>query len=118
LENVEISGYESDHGTITFICNNISSDSQTVEIPIMNYDNYHAYAEDGTEFEISNGENNRLGIMIPGGYNGNVKVQYEVPVLWKASQAVSVITFVMIVAAAVILNRRKKNGLRLLSILQ
>ncbi len=111
LENVEISEYESDHGTITFICNNISIDSQTVEIPIMNYDNYHAYAEDGTEFEISNGENNRLGIMIPGGYNGNVKVQYEVPVLWKASQAVSVITFVMIVAAAVILNRRKKNGL-------
>jgi hypothetical protein len=108
LENVGIAGYQSDHGKITFVCDNISDEEKFVQIPIMNYDNYHAYTYDGTELRIENGENNRLGLWVPAGYNGIIKVQYVVPLLWKVANVVTAIVFVAIVITCIVLGRRKK----------
>jgi hypothetical protein len=111
LENIGIAGYESDHGVITFICDNISDEEQLVQIPIMNYDNYHAYTSDGSELAIENGDNNRLGIMVPAGYNDTIKVQYEIPFAWTISKWISAITLVGIIILVIMLNRRKIHGL-------
>lgn len=110
LSCIGIAGYESDHGTIAFICSSVSDTEQLVQIPIMNYDNYHAYTEDGMELTIKNGANNRLGIMVPAGYNGIVRVSYEVPLLWKLTNAISVLVFIGIIAGAVYDSRRRKNS--------
>lgn len=110
LSCVGIAGYESDHGTVTFICNSVSDTEQLVQIPILNYDNYHAYTDDGTELAILNGTNNRLGVMVPAGYNGAVRVVYEIPLLWKISYVISALVIVGIIAGAIYDSRRKKSG--------
>jgi hypothetical protein len=108
LANVGLAGYESDHGTISFVCNNISNEDKFVQIPILNYDNYHAYTDDGTELTIENGDNNRLGLWVPSGYNGIIKVQYEIPLLWICANIITAIVFVMIVISCIVFSRRKK----------
>jgi hypothetical protein len=110
LEKVGIAGYESDHGTITFICDNISDEEQLVQIPIMNYDNYHAYTSDGSELAIENGDNNRLSVWVPSGYNGTIRIQYEIPLLWKIANIVTVITFMAIVIIYSVMLKKVKNG--------
>jgi hypothetical protein len=110
LSNVGIAGYESDHGKVTFVCNNISDEEKFVQIPIMNYDNYHAFTDDGTELRIENGENNRLGLWVPSGYNGIIRVQYIVPLSWKLANVVTAIVFVAIVITCYVMSHggRKK----------
>lgn len=110
LSCVGIAGYESDHGTVTMICSNVSDTEQLVQIPIQNYDNYHAYTDDGTELTIQNGTNNRLGVMVPTGYNGTVRVAYEVPLLWKISYVISALVLIGIVVGAVFDSKRKKTA--------
>ena len=103
-----IAGYESDHGKVTFVCNNIDSEQQLVQIPILNYDNYHAYTEDGTELSIQNGTNNRLSIMVPSGYNGLIKVIYEIPLMWTISYFISAGLFIGIIVFAIYDNRHNR----------
>ena len=110
LSCVGIAGYESNHGTVTLICNNVSDTEQLVQIPIQNYDNYRAYIDDGTELSIQNGTNNRLGVMVPAGYNGTVRVVYEIPLLWKISYVISALVLIGIIAGAFFDSRRKKSG--------
>lgn len=108
LSKVGIAGYESDHGKVTFVCNNIDSEQQLVQIPILNYDNYHAYTEDGTELSIQNGTNNRLSIMVPSGYNGLIKVIYEIPLMWTISYFISAGLFIGIIVFAIYDNRHNR----------
>lgn len=108
LSCVGIAGYESDHGKITFVCDNTSDTEQMVQIPILNYDNYHAYLDDGTELKIENGENNRLSVIVPAGYNGVVRVAYEIPLIWKISYILSALVFIGIIAGVIYDTRRCK----------
>lgn len=110
LSCVGIAGYESDHGTITFICNNISDTEQLVQIPILNYDNYHAYIDDGTALNIQNGTNNRLGVIVPAGYNGVVRVTYEIPLLWKISCVISALVLTGIIAGVIYDSKWRKTA--------
>lgn len=108
LSCVGIAGYQSDHGNIAFVCDNASGTDQLVQIPILNYDNYHAYLDDGTEIKIENGENNRLGVIVPAEYSGTIRVSYEIPLLWKISYAVNAVFFIGIIAAVIYDKRRNR----------
>jgi hypothetical protein len=112
LANIGVAGYESDHGTITFVCNNISDEEKFVQIPIMNYDNYHAFTDDGTELRIENGENNRLGLWVPAQYNGIIRVQYVVPLLWRLANVVTAIVFVAIVITCYVMSRGRRKKIK------
>ena len=53
---VTVEDYNYTDGITTFLCTNTADKPKTVEIPLLNYDNYHAYAlADGQELEIRNG---------------------------------------------------------------
>lgn len=76
----------------------------------MNYDNYYACdTATGAEIGIMNGTDNRVSLAVPAGFDSSIKVVYRFPLLWKLSYAVSGIT-VLLIAAAVILDRRKRRN--------
>jgi hypothetical protein len=109
LENIGIADYAVNSGIVTFTCCNISDEEKLVQIPILNYDNYHAYTEDETELVIENGENNRVGIWIPASYNGTIRVQYVIPQLWKIANVITALTFMGIVITCATFRIRRRN---------
>ena len=107
---VTVTEYNYAGGITTFMCVNASDDEKTVEIPLLNYDNYHAYAlNGGEELSIVNGSNNYVNVVVKPHYEGMIKVQYEIPVLWKVSYIVSVLVALCIIAG-VIYEKRKGAG--------
>ncbi len=106
---IEVYDYERKSTTATVSLRNTSKRESTVELPLQNYDNYHAYDEEtGAEYEITNGDNNRLAVTVPAGYDGTIIVKYEVPAWWVLADVVSAVTVVFI-AAALIYERRTRQ---------
>ncbi|MDE7476777.1 MAG: hypothetical protein K2M91_02315, partial [Lachnospiraceae bacterium] len=81
-----------------------------VEIPLMNYDNYHAYdMETGNEMGIMNGTDNRVSIAVPARFDGSIRVVYQFPLIWKIAYAISAVS-VLLIAAAVAYEIKRRKG--------
>lgn len=118
---VTVDNYKYEGGVTTFDCSNAADMEMAVEIPLMNYDNYHAYdMETGSEFGIMNGTDNRVSLAVPAQFEGKIKVVYEFPILWKIAYVISALSVIgigiMILvknkSAALIWERRfRRSGL-------
>lgn len=97
-ESVEISNYVYDKGITSFYCKNISTEEKTVEIPLLFYDNYHAYIDNSKmELNIGKGDNNKIVILIPQQYEGMICVKYEIPNIWKIAYAISGFILILLI---------------------
>ncbi len=67
-----------------------------VQLPVFAYPYYHAtdVANPATEFEIHEGANRTVGVLLPGNYSGILHVYWAEPVLWKVMEWISLLTFV------------------------
>lgn len=107
---VTISNYQYEGGVTTFDCINISETEMAVEIPLLNYDNYHARdMESGSTLRIANGTDNRVRIAVPAQFEGTIRVTYEFPISWKIAYIISAVSFVSIIVAILRYNRKKSN---------
>lgn len=111
-DSVTVENYEYSKGVTTFWCKNTADTYKNVEIPLLNYDNYHAYAlANEDELSITNSENSFVCIAVSPNYEGMVQVKYEIPLLWKLSYVISFITVAGIVIFAIYdIRFRKKKG--------
>lgn len=111
--DVEIIGDYTRDGKYAIIECKTADDSTDawVEFPIMNYKNYAAYGEFGRSFEITDGENNVIRVLLPAAYSGIVKVVYEIPGIYRAADICSLIT--VIVMIVITLLERRKNRRRI-----
>lgn len=80
-----------------------------MDVPIFNYDNYHAVDGKGTYFEIINGENNKIRLKIPPHYEGVIAIYYKEPTMWRICEVMSVFAF-MLMGGFIIRTRRKVKG--------
>jgi len=109
--SVTISGYQYKDGVTTFSCKNQSGEEQTVEIPLLNYDHYHAYDKNnGQEFAIRNGHNNYVSIVIGPQYEGEIEVRYVIPFLWKVGYIISTVSMIGVIAIAGIDRWKRKKA--------
>lgn len=84
-----------------------------VDLPIQAYENYHAYDQDHKELTLERGENNMIRIPVSPMSEGEVRLEYKIPFLWRCCEIISCITLgVMILAGT--LNRKAgaANGYR------
>lgn len=89
-DTVQADGYVSQGGVVSFACKNTGSEPKHVEIPLFCYDNYQAYDQQGGEqLSTAAGQNNRIAVEVPGGYDGTIEVRYVIPVPWKIAYVVS-----------------------------
>lgn len=104
---VTVSDYRYEGGVTTFDCTNTADTEMAVEIPLMNYDNYHARdVETGGELGIMNGTDNRVSIAVPAHFEGGIRVAYEFPLTWKIAYVISAVSVVLL-AVAYRYDRRK-----------
>lgn len=97
--------YERDGTTAVFYVENESESAEPVVLPMICYDNYYAYDENGGMLTISKDVHNRISVEIPAGYEGTVTVVYHIRNLWRTAILLSVLT----VAALVWYSIRRRN---------
>lgn len=91
-EEVQITDYEKGALRAEFICNNVSGRNGYVELPLLHYYGYRAWAgEKEQSLSVCKGDNNVVRVMIPAGLDMHVMVKFVSPWYWRAAEAVSYI---------------------------
>lgn len=98
--NVEVSGnlkvtrYRADGNMRKMSVTNSSGSVETAVIPLVYYNNYHAYLENGSETDIEMSKDKRIRIVVPARYSGMITVRYVEPFSWRIAEAVTIITII------------------------
>ncbi len=97
-------------GTYDLVCENKTGHVSFVDVPVQKYDNYHAYTEQG-ELSLDSGENNRIRVLLPVDFAGTIRLQYEVPLLWRVCEWISCMAWggMLLWLIAANRHRRKKD---------
>ena len=73
-----------------------------VEAPLLYYKGYHAKSSSG-ELSVGYGENNRIRITIPAGFQDSVKITFREPWYWRAAEIISLVFWLWFVALCFLL---------------
>lgn len=105
-DQVKIESYEKDYTTILMDCANDSGQEAYIDVPLFYYPCYKAKdADTGEKLMLAYGENAKIRMILPAGYQGKIKLEVSVRKLWKMADLISLIS----VLAAVIILTRGKN---------
>lgn len=88
---VAVTDYEKGALRARFTCVNVSDQEGYVDLPLLHYNGYRAYGEDG-ELTVCKGDNNLVRVMIPPGCHTAVRVQFVSPWYWRAAEWISYLT--------------------------
>ena len=78
-----------------------------IEFPVILYKGYHALSENG-ELPITSGDNQRLRVIVPANFDGNISLSYSEPWYWRASELLSLFTLF----ALIVFQIKKKTLIR------
>lgn len=80
-----------------------------IQLPVFNYKYYHAedMEDPSVKFEIHDGGNRTVGVLLPANYTGVCHIYWQEPILWRISELVSLLVFCACVAY--LINDRKKS---------
>ncbi len=104
VTTVEITSVEQENGVTTLTCTETSGQDQHAELPLLYYPGYTVTEGPGTAFKTVNG---LVGVTVPANYSGTIRVAFREPKRWRLADGVSVLTALVLVAAAV---RRRRTG--------
>ncbi|MCR5675590.1 MAG: hypothetical protein K6G16_07775 [Lachnospiraceae bacterium] len=79
-----------------------------VELPLQNYRGYHAKGADGA-LPVTTGDDFRVRVTLPAGFDGTVTVGFSEPVLWRAAEFCSLTGWILLLIM-VLRNRSQKTG--------
>lgn len=106
---ITVSDYQYEGGVTTFACKNTADVEMPVEIPLLNYEHYHAYDTDtGEDIGIMNGTSNKISLAVPPHFDSGIKVIYKIPITWKIAYVISAVSVLGIVVM-IVRNRRKER---------
>ena len=89
--------YRREGGSSFVTCQNGGEAETYVDIPVSCYKGYRAKdVQTKEDFLIVSGEQNRIRVIIPAGYNGTIKIRFCEPWYWRVSELISVIGVIMI----------------------
>lgn len=97
-EGVVWENYVNNNGRVRIICRNSSPyEKGYLQLPLLNYKGYIAESILKEEkLQIENGDNNRIKVIIPSGFQGEISVRFQEPWLWRIGCIISLLTIVMI----------------------
>ena len=109
-ENVNILSYEKKYLNVNVSCVNDGLKESYLELPILHYTGYRAYAKSsGEELLTVKGNNNVVRVLIPAGFSDEVQVYFVSPVHWRISEAVTYAWW-MLILVAIIWRIKKKTA--------
>ncbi len=92
-EFVTVASFDQKGTTCILNCRNHADDTAEILLPLLYYSGYEAIDVDtGGPMEEKKGENGRICLLLPGHYQGTVKVEFKEPFFWRISEVVSLIS--------------------------
>lgn len=80
---------------------NESSEEGKIQFPVLYYGGYQAIDSDTRQkLQTVVGDNGRVEVIIPSDYDGTFQLGFYEPLIWRISEAISVITLVMVILFA------------------
>jgi hypothetical protein len=108
-DNVTVTETKDESGNTIFACENSSDTDEQVVLPIIDYEHYVITDVDsGKYFEVGNGENNCISVVLPGGFKGRLTARYNERLLWKICDIISLVTLIYIIAMYIVKNKQLK----------
>ncbi len=101
-----VTAYKKEKGVAIATVENASSQEAQIAVPVFAYRGYCAYDESGKVLETVVGGNNRIGVLVPAQYSGEISVRFVPPVYWRISELVSLAALGFV--AAMHFGKRKK----------
>lgn len=91
-DQVEIESYEKRYTTIQMSCINHSGQEAYIDVPLFFYPCYKAKdMKTGEELSLTYGENAKIRIILPAGYQGGIKLEVNERRMWKIADWISLI---------------------------
>ena len=84
-----------------------TSDETVLVFPVVYYKGYVSKTADGEKLPTMQATDGRVMVIVPGNYEGSIKLEYKESPLWKFAETISLIS---IVAVSIFLIVRKKSG--------
>lgn len=106
-----VEDYEYKNGITRLDLTNTASEGfEKVIIPLFNYPGYKAYDSlTGEQYYIESGQNKKMMINIPAGYEGSIIVRYVEKIIWRVAELVSLIALVGFVVWGISAKRKGKS---------
>lgn len=104
-ENITVEGYEKNGLTVDTTCFNDSDREGALEMPLLYYKGYRAYdINSGERLEVYDGTNHVVGVAVPAGYTGTIRVTFTSPWYWRVAEVVNLLAVIVLCIAG---SRRK-----------
>ncbi|MCR5097716.1 MAG: hypothetical protein K6B14_02070 [Lachnospiraceae bacterium] len=85
----------------------MSPEGATIELPVLNYKYYTIRDEKGTSYAIMDGKNDEICFDVDAGFDGVIRLRYELPGFWHFAEWVSAISFICFL---VIMGKKRGRG--------
>lgn len=113
-EGIDVIEWKKGSNEVELYVSNNSGEERTLELPVIFYKGYRGKdIRTGEELMISNGKSHRVKLHLPGGYSGNIKVEFSEPWYWRAAELVSLTGFILAVAFFIREKYRLEKGTKL-----
>lgn len=90
-EGVTIEDYEKKYLDISFTAQNVAAEESYADVALLNYKGYRAMVvQSGEKLPITTGDNNCVRVLLPAGFEGEVKISFIQPWYWIAAELISV----------------------------
>lgn len=108
-ENVVVSRVQREGNEITAVCE--ASGDAYLEFPLLAYKYYRCVdVETGETLQDERGNNDRIRVNLPAGYHGSVRIYFVTPWQWRAAEAVSLLTLVVLILYIVRMYRKENDN--------
>ncbi len=113
-DKIEIGSYEKEYTTIQISCMNDSGQEGYIDVPLFFYPCYKAKdVETGSVLGLTYGENAKIRMILPPGYQGTVKLEVDERKLWKIADLISVVSifvfFIVFISRKCIMDKKNKE---------
>lgn len=110
-DNIQVEGYEKNGLTVEISCQNVSDREGAMELPLLYYKGYQAVnADTGERIPVYIGNNNVVGVAVPAGFAGMIRVTFESRWYWRVAEMLSVFTFAILIAGCLVQKRRETEN--------
>lgn len=89
-EGVRLTDYRKEYLDITLQCSNAADEEGFIDLPLLLYKGYNAYSPDHKQtLEITYGANNLVRVLLPAGFEGQIRVRFISPAYWRMAELLS-----------------------------
>jgi len=105
-DNIILDEYVKKDLAADVVITNISDNEGYVDVPLLYYRDYRAYASDGTRMECVSSEEYCVRTIVPAGYSGEISIKFVSPWYWRVAEVIGYISWILLI---VYVARRRKE---------